>query len=378
MPSTLMLLSNPHRPDPRVLLEARALREAGYEIRLIAWDREGKWAPEAREGPIEVLRLGPKCPARDPLRIMARLPRFWLRALKVARRLEFDFVHAHDLDTLPLGMAISNLSGKPLLYDAHELYSKMIENEVGPLARPMWIWERNCAGRANEVITVSEALASELSGRRARKPRVVTTSQSTDALTGANVSDIRGKYGLRGFVVSYLGSLEPGRFVEEYISSFGPQDHVTLIVGGSGTLEGAVSKAALHNPALKYIGTVDTDEALRITWASDMVLAMMDPSNPNNVVGTPGKMINAMAVGRPVLTTIGLNISKKIEEADAGIAIPWNKGAFVEVVLKAAADPERLKKMGKNGREFYDQHFSWEKSKSELIKAYQALQARRP
>jgi len=378
MPSTLMLLSNPHRPDPRVLLEARALREAGYDIKLIAWDREGRWVPEAREGPIDVLRLGPKCPARNAPKILARLPRFWLKALGAARKLDFDFVHAHDFDTLPLGMAISKLTGKPLLYDAHELYSKMVENDIGPLSKPMWSWERSCAGRADEVITVSDALASELAGGRTRRPRVVTTSQSTSALDGANIADVRGKYGLRGFVISYLGSLEPGRFVEEYISSFGPQDRVTLVVAGSGTLEGAVSKAALHNPALKYIGTVDADEAMRITWASDLVLAMMDPSNPNNVVGTPGKIINAMAVGRPVLTTEGLDISARIREANAGIVVPWDKGAVVEAVLKASANPEELKRMGKSGREFYDQKYSWERSKSELIKAYQALEARKP
>lgn len=345
---------------------------------MIAWDREGRWAPEAKEGPIDVLRLGPKCPARDPVRILTRLPRFWLRALAASKRLDFDVVHAHDFDTLPLGMAISTLSGRPLIYDAHELYSKMVANEIGPLSRPMWLWERSCARRADVIITVSDALASELSGRRTERARVVTTSQSTDALAGANINDVRSKYGLRGFVVSYLGSLEPGRFVEELVSSFRPEDRVTAVVGGSGTLESVVSKAALHNPAVKYIGTVDADEALRITWASDIILAMMDPTNPNNVVGTPGKIINAMAVGRPVVTTSGLDIAKKIQNAGAGIVIPWDKASLVESILKAAADPERLKEMGRKGKELYESHYSWERSKVELVKAYEALSTRKP
>ena len=38
-----MLLSNAFRPDPRVLKEARSLAEAGYEVTVIAWDREGKY-----------------------------------------------------------------------------------------------------------------------------------------------------------------------------------------------------------------------------------------------------------------------------------------------------------------------------------------------
>lgn len=373
MTSTLMLLSNPHRPDPRVLLEARALREAGYEIHLLAWDREQRRPPEATENGIHVIRLGPKCAARDPGKILKRLPRFWGRALRASREVRFDVVHAHDFDTLPLGMLISRLSGKPLLYDAHELYAKMIENEVGALSRLIWIWERWFSRRADTVITVSVALAEELSVGRKEGAKIVSTSQDPSVLQGADVKAVREKYGMLGFTISYLGSLEPGRFIEDLISSFGPGEKTMVIVGGSGTLAPMVSKEALHNSALRFIGTVDADEALRITWASDLVMAMMDPSNPNNVVGTPGKIINAMAVGRPLVTTKGLNIAKKVEEAGCGIVIPYSKAAFIEVVVRAAADPKALEEMGRKGREYYAREFSWERSKGELLKVYRAL-----
>lgn len=373
MPSTLMLLSNPHRPDPRVLLEARALGSAGYGVHLISWDREASRAPEDDEDGIHVIRLGPKCPPRLAGRILTRLPRFWVRALRASKGLGFDVVHAHDFDTLPLGMAISKLSGKPLLYDAHELYAKMIENEVGPLSRIIWMWERRCARRAEAVITVSNALASELSVGRKHMATVVATSQDPSVIDGADVREIREKYGLKGFVVSYLGSLEPGRFVEEFITSFKPEDNITLLIGGSGTLEPLVAREARNNQALKFIGTVGADDALKLTWASDLVLAMMDPSNPNNVIGTPGKIINALAVGRPMVTTKGLNIAKKVEDAGCGIVIPYSRSAFVEAVLKVAADPRALTGMGRKGRELYDKEYSWTRSKDELLKVYQAL-----
>lgn len=373
MPSTLMLLSNPHRPDPRVLLEARALRSAGYGVHLIAWDREATRALEDDEDGIHVLRLGPRCPPRSAARILTRLPRFWMRALRAGNGLGFDVVHAHDFDTLPLGMAISRLSGKPLLYDAHELYAKMIENEVGPLSRLIWTWERRCARRADAVITVSNALASELSVGRKEKAAVVATSQDPSVIDGADVREIREEYGLKGFVVSYLGSLEPGRFVEEFITSFKPEDKITLLIGGSGTLEPLVANEAMTNQALRFVGTVGADDALKLTWASDLVVAMMDPSNPNNVVGTPGKIINALAVGRPMVTTRGLNIAKKVEEAGCGVVIPYSRTAFIEAVLKAAADATALTDMGKKGRELYDKEYSWTRSRDELLRVYRAL-----
>lgn len=373
MPSTLMLLSNPYRPDPRVLLEARALRAGGYEVDLIAWDRDGRLPAEADVKEAHVVRVGPKCPPRSAIKMMTRLPRFWWRALRASVKMDFDIVHAHDFDTLPLGIAISRLRGKPVLYDAHELYAKMVQDDIGGMSRVVWALEKCCSRRADEIITVSDALASELSKGRSSPARVVTTSQDPGAIAGSDRESVRKKYGLSGFVISYLGSLEPGRFVEETVSAFAPEDKVTVIVAGSGSLENMVAEASKKNPAVMFIGVVDTDEALRITWASDLVVAMMDPKNPNNVVGTPGKILNAMAVGRPMVTTKGLDIGAKVEAAGCGIVIPYSKPRFIEAVIKAATDRKALDEMGQRGKTYFDKELSWERSKEGLFKAYKAL-----
>jgi len=373
MPSTLMLLSNPYRPDPRVLSEARILISEGFDVNLIAWDREQVGPKETVEGGVHVLRLGPRCPQRSASKMLFRLPRFWLRAFMASRRARFDVVHSHDFDTLPLGRMISMLSGKPLLYDAHELYAKMVQNEVGPFWRLIWFLEKACASRADATITVSEALAAEIPPSRSGKAEIVSTTQDPSVLSGSDVAGIRKKYKLEGFVVSYLGSLEPGRFVEETISSFTPDDGLTVLVAGSGTLANKVSETAISNPVVRYIGVVPTDEALRLTLASDLIVAMMDPGNPNNVVGMPGKIINAMAVGRALVTTRGLNIAKAVEEAGCGLVIPWNKADFREAVLRAKVNLASTAEMGRRGRAYYDQHFSWNRSREGLLKAYRAL-----
>ncbi|OGS44628.1 MAG: hypothetical protein A3K76_06645 [Euryarchaeota archaeon RBG_13_57_23] len=373
MPSTLMLLSNPYRPDPRVLIEARALILEGIDVNLVAWDREQTWPKRATEDGIQVLRLGPKCPPREAAKILLRLPRFWLGALKARKRINFDVVHSHDFDTLPLGRLISRLSGKPLLYDAHELYAKMVQNEVGPIWRLIWWLEKICASQTDSTITVSDELAAELPTSRSGKATVVSTTQDPSVIGGSDVGEIRRKYGLDGFVVSYLGSLEPGRFVEETISAFVPEDGLTVLVAGSGTLAGKVEETARSSKVVKYIGVVPPDEALRLTLASDLVVAMMDPGNLNNVVGTPGKIINAMAVGRPLITTRGLNIATKVEDAGCGLVVPWSKADFRGAVIKARANRASTAEMGIKGKAYYDQHFSWNRSREGLLKAYRAL-----
>lgn len=354
-------------------MEARALKSSGLGVTLLSWDREGKSPREEAQPELEIVRVGPLCPTRSALKVATRLPGFWLRALLKSRRMEFDLVHAHDFDTLLLGMVISRLRRKPLLYDAHELYSKMIEAEAGPFSKLVWMMERRCVRRPDEVITVSDSVAAELERHRGRKVHVVTTSQDPSEVLKADRESVRAKHGLRGFVISYLGALEPGRFVEELVTSFSGADKVSVLIAGYGTLEPKVVEAANTNPAVRFIGRVDSDEALRLTWASDLTLGMMDPSNPNNLVGTPGKIINSLAVGRPVITTKGLQIADRIDAAHAGIVIPYDRSKFVEAVLKAAVDSRLLDEMGRNGRKLYEREFSWEKSREELVSVYKAL-----
>jgi len=373
MASSLMLLTYPYRPDPRVYREARALIRHGFEVQLIAWDREGGRPAEAVEDGVRVIRLGPRCRYRSAVRVVGGLARFSLGALRTSRRLRFDLVHAHDFDTLPLGLLISRLRRVPLLYDAHELYSAMVAGELGIFSRILWVFEKHMSMMADEIITVNETLASRLSEGRAKPARIVTNSPDTGVLDGVDPKQVRDRYGLRGFVVSYLGSLEPGRFVNELLGSMEPGAGVTLAIGGDGTLRPAVEKAASSNSKIKFLGTLDTDEALRVTYASDLVVAMLDPGNPNYRTSTPVKVLDAMACGRPVVTTEGLEISDLLKRIGCAFVIPYDRQAFRETLALAQADPKLLVAMGRKGKEHFEKELSWPRSRDELLKAYKAL-----
>jgi len=368
-----MLLANSYRPDPRVRLEAKALIDSGIKVTVLAWSRDTGLPTSQSEEGIEIVRVGPRCAFRSPSEMISRLPRYWLAALRKSRELQFDVVHSHDLDTLPLGLLVSAISGKPLLYDSHELYSAMVKDDVGPMYVSVAVFERLIVRCPDAVITVNETLARKLSWGRRRKARVVMTSQDVSSVDSFDHETTRKKYGLEGFVISYLGSLEPGRFVEEMIRAFTPEDGVTVLVAGRGSLERTIKEAAESSPHVRFLGQVDAEEALRLTAASDMVSAMMDPSNPNNVVGTPGKVLNSMALGRPIITTEGLDIGELVRKVGCGLVVPYERSAFREAVRIAKIAPGNLEHMGSLGRQYHGSNMSWEKSREELLEAYNSL-----
>ncbi|HIJ17024.1 MAG TPA: glycosyltransferase family 4 protein [Thermoplasmata archaeon] len=372
MASTLMLLANPYRPDPRVRIEAKALADAGHSVTVLAWSRDTGDAGSAKDGAVEIVRVGPLCPFRSAAKMIMRLPMYWLSALRTSGSMEFDIIHSHDLDTLPAGLMIGWLRDKPVLYDAHELYAAMVKDDVGPMFRPLQMLESCLVRRADAVVTVSDTLAHELSKGRTERPSVVMTSPDIAPLSDAEVKAVRERYGLTGFVVSYLGSLEPGRFVEDLLDAFTPEDGVTVLVAGKGSLEKKVRESTGRSQ-VKYVGAVSTDEALRLTAASDLVTAMMDPANPNNVVGTPGKILNSMALAKPYITTQGLDIAEMTGRVGSGIVVAYDRARFREAVLRSKQDPKGVAEMGRRGREHFASHMSWAKSRGELLEAYDRL-----
>ena len=368
-----MLLSNPHRTDPRVLRESRALVAAGYGVTIIAWDRDtGKESDTEEEG-VRVVRLGPSSPYRSAGKVLAGLTIFWAKAFHRSVGIDFDYIHCHDFDTLLLGKAIACLRRKPIIYDAHEIYSNMVKKDTARAAMALWPIEKSMSSTADQIVTVNEEMVDILSKRREARARLVRNSPDLSPLSGVSAEETRKKYGLEGFVVSYLGSLEPGRSVEELSTAFAPEDGVTIVIGGAGTLRPFVERKAAENPCVRFIGQVGTDEALRITCASDLVPAVHDPTNPNYVMGTPIKVLEAMACGRAVVTSNGIRISEVVEGAGCGFVIDYGPGPLRETILAASKSPAKLAEMGRLGAEYYARHLSWDLSKAELLEAYRAL-----
>ncbi|UCE92133.1 MAG: glycosyltransferase family 4 protein [Methanobacteriota archaeon] len=373
MPSTLMLLSNPHRTDPRVLRESRALVAAGYRVTVVAWDRDSGGDSETEEEGVRIIRLGPGSPYRSPGKVFAGLVMFWAKAFRKSMGLDFDVVHCHDFDTLPLGKAIACLRRRPVLYDAHEVYSNMVKKDAARAAMALWPIEKSLSSTADEIVTVNEGMADILSRRRKAPARLVRNSPDLSAIAGVDDGETRRNYGLEGFVVSYLGSLEPGRSVEELATIFSPEDGVTVVIGGAGTLRPFVEEKAAENPCVHFIGQVGTDEALRITCASDLVPAVHDPTNPNYVMGTPIKVLEAMACGRAVITSRGIDISAVVEGAGCGFVIEYGPRQLRETIMSASRSPAKLAEMGRLGADYYRHHLSWDLSRAELLDAYRAL-----
>src|SRR5437899_251565 len=98
--TVLMLLTNAYDPDPRVRQEALALIGMGFDVRLLAWDRDLK-SPETElmEGVrVERVRLASRHGRGTAQLFFYAL--LYIRMLWRGWGIPFAAVHCHDLDTL--------------------------------------------------------------------------------------------------------------------------------------------------------------------------------------------------------------------------------------------------------------------------------------
>jgi glycosyltransferase involved in cell wall biosynthesis len=94
---------------------------------------------------------------------------------------------------------------------------------------------------------------------------------------------------------------------------------------------------------------------------------------PSITEGTPNSVIEAMALGLPIVASDVGGIPDVVS-ADAGILIQTkDSGAMAEAIIRLARDPQLRKRMGEGARKRYEQLFSPEAVLPLLLDTYQRL-----
>jgi hypothetical protein len=210
-----MLVSNACAPDRRVLREGQALAAQGHHVLVIAWDREGRHPTQETIScmqpadtfagqTVQIERIGVASAYGTGLRRVGQWPAFARRASARLRQDDWDAVHCHDLDTLPIGYDYTRRRSVPLVFDAHESYPDFVAPRLpgGAVVGPNitgagsggWWWSE--IARRNRTQPYRD-----LATRRSRQPlrlcvlpggsmasTIRTTSRSREASAGSGMS----------------------------------------------------------------------------------------------------------------------------------------------------------------------------------------------
>lgn len=73
---------------------------------------------------------------------------------------------------------------------------------------------------------------------------------------------------------------------------------------------------------------------------------------------SPTKLVEYMALGKPVVGNDHPEQSAVIEASGAGLVAPWDEREFADAIVEILRDPERAAEMGRAGRSYVEKHRS--------------------
>ena len=123
--------------------------------------------------------------------------------------------------------------------------------------------------------------------------------------------------------------------------------------------------------SVHFTGRIPDDQLQRYLSSADVCVAP-DPKNELNDLSTMNKVLEYMAVGRPIVA-YDLKETRYSAGDGAVYATPNDEADFAAKVLELLDDPARRAEMGARNRRRLDETLGWDFTKIELWRAYKSL-----
>jgi glycosyltransferase involved in cell wall biosynthesis len=352
--------------DTRILhKECKSLARAGHDIALMAChDRD-----ETLHG-VRIIALG------RPRNRFDRATRvawsFYRRALRERARV----YHLHDPELLWVGLLLK-LSGRKVVYDAHEDVPEQIKNKfwVPPWAK--WVLSSGAKVAETVAAKVLDAIvvATPTIAEKFPAGKTVVVQNFPESHVAETNGEAR-PFEQRRHAFVYTGGLTEAQAAREMMEAF-----AQLPEGMTGTVAGRFDQDALEADVrasegwkrVDYLGQVTRDgvmEAIR----SARVGVVVDRGISNYLDAYSTKMFEYMACGVPVVCSNFPLWTRLMTEADCGVLVdPTDTRAIAAAIARLAEDPKEAERLGENGRQAILTRFNWEAQVARLEALYRRL-----
>ncbi len=390
----LILVENLPVPfDRRVWLESKALTKAGWLVSVIC-PKGGPWTAEYEEiEGVHIHRYDPPPPTRGAASYVWEFLYCWAQTLRltlaVAAGRGFDVLHAcNPPDTFFAIAAPFKLWGKKFLFDQHdlcpELYVARFGRAGGPWYAGLALLERLTYATADLVVATNQSYRETAIRRGGVDPErvfVVRSGPESGRFVGM-APDPALKRG-RPHLVAYLGVMAPQDGVDyllhaarHLLEARGRRDVSFTLIGGGDSFDDlvALAKSLGLEDVVHFTGRIPDAEVEAILSTADVCVSP-DPKNPLNDVSTMNKVLEYMALGRPMVA-FDLRETRYSAAEGALYARPNeipDLAARIDLLLE---DPALRERMGTYNRARFRQGFAWEFSAVELVRAYELLRPR--
>jgi glycosyltransferase involved in cell wall biosynthesis len=374
--------------DRRVWQESLALRDAGWEVSVVC--PRGTHRDTEAESEIDGVKI-----YRYPLRAATGGPfgyvqeygsALWHTWRLIKKVGSFEVVHAcNPPDLFYLLAKRLQRRGTRFVFDQHdlvpELYLSRFQRGEDFLWRALCRLERATYRTADVVICTNHSYRDIALSRGAKRPEEVFVVRS--APTVERFHQVPPEESLKEgkpHLLCYLGVMGPQDGVDYALRALarlrddlGRTDWHAAFIGGGDTFDAMVKLSAELGLANQVVFTnrIPDEDLLRYLSTADVCLSP-DPLNPLNNVSTMNKVMEYMAMSKPI---VSFDLKEaRVSAGDAALYAPANDElAFAALIAQLLDDPDARARMGQQGCERVAGPLSWDVSRSALLAAYDAV-----
>jgi len=243
--------------------------------------------------------------------LLAEVSRYALIAAGLARKADFDLIHAHDWLTYPAGIAAKKITGKPLVVHMHATEFDRSGQNVN---QDVYDIERKGMEEADRVITVSNFTRAIVIEKYGINPDKVFTVHNAVEPTDKEAEEVPRR--VKEKVVTFLGRLTmqkgPEYFIEAAKLIIERDPNVRFVMAGTGDLMNKMIKRVAHlkiGTKFHFTGFLKGDDVDKMFALSD-VFVMPSVSEPFGIVP-----LEAMRSNVPVVISKQSGVAEILKHA---------------------------------------------------------------
>jgi len=390
-----MILDAVFPPDPRVENEAISLIEAGHVVFLFCLHYGNQKQCEIING-IHVKRYVSNKIEYKLSALAYTIPLYTVfMKRKIINFIKINTIEALHIHDIRIAQAVFNANKKynlPIVLDLHDntpevmkLYPHLQKFPGKYLISPK-VWktkEEEFIHKSDKVITVSPEFIDSLERRiPSSKNKLVLVPNTIRESFYTNYKidkSIINRYKNK-FVILYLGDTHLRRgLITAILSVEKLKDiipHLKLVIVGKNSTDPILKKEV---EVLKLNNYVDFEGWQNINLFQTYILASqicISPLHRNlqHDVAYANKIFQYMSLGKPLLVSDANAQRRLVEKNNTGL-VHKEKDAqdFSEKVLTLYNNEELRNELGRNGKEFIENTFSWEQTSKKLLHLYDNL-----
>lgn len=287
--------------DPRTCAIIAALEEVASNVTVVCWPRLANQEIPPDSKFTSYIPFSKVHSYGKGIRGLSKYIGWWIWAIKKIRELNPTNLVAIDLDSGIITLFMKKFYRVEYFYDQTDPMSARFSNR----------FLVNICDRLEKIIVSNARAVTYPSKSRDRGWNASSRIVENQFLSDEHVRKLS-ELDEDPNSLFYGGLLIPGRGIDELVSI--PEEELygfKIRVAGYGPLANRVMDAAKNTKNIFYYGELSHDDLLRMVAKSRVVLAFYDPKVSNNVNLASGKINEARALNKIVISNHGIGLTDK-------------------------------------------------------------------